>query len=239
MDDCKYFWLDNIRCDTVGIRLQKPVTFTNTSPKMESISVPGRNGTLYYYDGSYKNVTGEASCFLLEKTGVSMALSAVARWTMMEPGYHRLETTEEPDTYRMALVSKGPETEIRMRVLAPFTLTFDCMPQKFLKSGETPVAISESGTVINNEWFPASPIITVMGSGSGTLSINDISMTLRDNFSGPLTYDADTENAYYGLSNKNGEIRAPERLILPHGECAITWDGGVESVSITPRWWTL
>lgn len=237
MDD--YFWIDGIRSDLVGIRLQRPVTFSGTTPKISSVPVPGRNGDLHYNDGAYNNVEGEASCFALQERYIDTALNAISKWSLMEPGYHRLETSEEPNIYRMAEVISGPETEIRMKVLAPFTLKFDCMPQKFIKRGEKEISIARSGTIIRNEWFPALPVIKITGGGVGTLSINGLTMQFRESFSGPVIYDADTENAYWERENKNKEIYAPDRLILPSGNCEITWSGGVESVTITPRWWTL
>ena len=219
-----FFWLDNQRCDAFGIRLQGPITFSQPTPKMETVTVPGRNGDLHYYEGAYNNVTGEARCFALEKDYVGKALSSIARYT--------------PDIFRMATVTAGPNTEIRMRILAPFDLTFDCMPQKFLLEGEQEME-AEKGLVLLNEWFPALPLISITGSGEGILNINDKHLSTLEGFTGTLIYDADTQNAYYGSSNKNSVISAPEALVLPHGECEITWSGGIESVTITPRWWTL
>lgn len=235
----EYFWLDGVRCDTVGIRLQGPVTFEAPTPKMESVPVPGKNGDLHYYEGAYNNIQGESRCFALEKSYVDKALNAIARYSLLEPGYHRLETTEEPDIYRMAAISSGNETEIRMRHLAPFTITFDCMPQKFFKDGERELKIPKSGYVIYNNGFPARPIITIRGSGKGEIAINGTVLSLLDTFTGAVVYDSETENAYYGSENKNKQIKAPEALILPNGKCEIRWSGGVESVSIIPRWWTL
>lgn len=233
----EYFWLDGVRCDTVGIHLQGPVTFSAPRPKMESVPVPGRNGELHYYDGAYSNVTGTARCFALEKQYVDRALSSVEKYTLLNPGYHRLETTEEPDYFRMAAVTSGAETEIRMRHLAPFNLEFNCMPQKFFRSGEIEINI-QNGDEIYNNGFPASPLITVTGSGDGTLFLADRKITFRTNFIGPVIYDAETENAYYDKDNKNDEIQA-QKIIIPNGNCKISWTGGIESVTIIPRWWTL
>ena len=233
-----FFWLDNQRCDAFGIRLQGPITFSQPMPRMETVTVPGRNGDLHYYEGAYNNVTGEARCFALEMEYVGKALSNIARYTLLEPGYHRLETSDEPDIFRMATVTAGPNTEIRMRILAPFDLAFDCMPQKFLLEGEQEIEV-DNGLVLLNEWFPALPLISITGSGEGMLSINDKHLSTLEGFTGTLIYDADTQNAYYGSSNRNGVISAPDALVLPHGECEITWSGGIESVTITPRWWTL
>lgn len=235
----EYFWIDGERCDAVGIRLQRPLTFEGTTPKMETVDVPGRNGQLHYYEGAYTNVKGEASCFSLRKYDVDKALSAVTRYTLMEPGYHRLETTEEPEIYRKATVVTGPGTEIRMRVLAPFELEFDCMPQKFLKSGDREIKLASSGAVLLNEWFPSLPIINVTGAGEGTLTINDAIVTFKSTFSGPVVLDCELQDAYNGAENKNNQISAAKFPVLPHGKCTVTWTGGITGVSIIPRWWTL
>lgn len=237
MDD--YFWYDGVRSDTVGIRLQGPLAFSQATPKMSTVTVPGRNGDLHYWEEAYSNVTGTAKCFALEKKYVDKALGAINRFSLMNPGYHRLETKEEPEYFRMAAVVNGPETEIRMRVLAPFSISFDCMPQKFFKSGETPIKLVKSGSVLFNEGFPSAPKITITGSGAGEIAIDGRTIELKDNFSGELTYDSDTQNAYYMLENRNNQIYAPEQIILPNGRFEVNWSGGVESVIIIPNWWTL
>ena len=233
----EYFWLDGIRCDTVGIRLQGPLAFSSPTPKMSSVTVPGRNGDLHYYEGAYNNVKGTARCFSLEEHYVDKALNAISKFSLMEPGYHRLETTEEPECYRLAAVVSGPGTEIRMRHLAPFELEFDCMPQKFFHSGEKEVLL-KNGETIYNKGFPSSPLITVVGNGEGTLTVGDGKITFKSNFTGPIIYDAETENAYYENSNKNSEIQAT-RIFIPHGESKVSWTGGIKSVYIVPGWWTL
>lgn len=234
-----YFCIDGIRCDEVGLRLQKPIEFSQAKPKITTVSVPGRNGDLHYFEGAYSNITGSVNCFALEPGNVDRALNAISKWTLMTPGYHRLETSDEPEIYRMACVIAGAGTEIRMRTLAPFSLTFDCMPQKFFKSGEKEIVITKSGAVLFNDGFPANPQITVNGKGKGMLAINDMSVTFNGDFAGPIILDSDTQNAYYGRNNKNEEITASEFPILLNGKNTIAWSGGVESVSIIPRWWTL
>lgn len=233
-----WFWLDGRRSDMYGIHLQGPITFSQTSPKVEPLSVPGRNGTLHYFDGSYENVTGKASCFVLGKNMVPQALSAIAKWTMLEPGCHRLETTDEIEYFRLASVVSGPETEIRIKTIAPFSIEFDCGPQKFLKSGERPLRVA-SGMKMINHWFPSLPLISVSGAGEGTLTIGKYTIQFLDTFSGPLTFDCESQNAFTGTDNKNGEIKTEAMVRLESGENEIQFSGGVESVTITPRWWTL
>lgn len=232
------FWLDGERSDNFGLRLQEPIKFGASKPKYDTASVPGRNGTLYRFDGSYENITGTARCFALQKDTVQNALYAVSKWCMFQPGYHRLETEEEPEIYRMAVVLSGAETEIRMRALAPFALSFDCKPQRYLKSGELPVTLTQSGTVLYNPGMEALPLIKVYGTGTATLTAGGRTVQIKS-LDGLLTLDSDTQNAYKGTLNKNSTISAPEFPVLPPGESAVAWTGGIQGVEIVPRWWML
>lgn len=232
------FWIDSVRSDNIGIRLQEPLSFAETSANVETYKIPGRNGALHTWDGSYANIKGKARCFAIEKHDVERALWAVNKWAFLEPGYHRLETTEEPDIYRMAFVKSGPETEIRMRTLSPFTITFDCMPQRFLKSGERRIRLN-SGSVLKNEWFNALPVFEISGTGAGKLTIGDVSIDMLDTFSGDLIFDCETHNAYFGDENLNSHVYAPDTVSIPNGKTEITWSGGIKSVNVIPRWWML
>jgi phage-related protein len=82
------------------------------------------------------------------------------------------------------------------------------------------------------------PLITVYGAGAGTLTAGGRTVQLKS-LDGWLTLDCDLQNAYKGTQNKNNTIFAPEFPVLPPGESAVTWTGGVTRVEIIPRWWTL
>lgn len=233
------FWLDGVCCADVGIRLQGPVTFGGASPNGEELQIPGRNGVLHIYDGSYSNVTGTARCFALARGSVAAALAAAARWALQEPGYHRLEVSEEPELFRLAAVTSGPETEIRMRTLAPFEIQFTCKPQRFLRSGARSILLPASGAVLHNPGMAALPAVTVTGGGTGWLDVGGTRVEFLESFAGPVLLDCDTQNACWQGANKNAEIRAPAFPQLPPGDCKITWGGGVQGVAVVPNWWTL
>lgn len=235
----EFFWIDGVRCDEFGVRLQAPIEFSQPVPKITTESVPGRNGDLHYFENAFENITGDAKCFSMSFAHVEKALNAVMKWTLMEPGYHRLETTEEPEIYRMACVVEGPGTEIRMKSVAPFNISFDCMPQKFFKSGEKGLTFTSSGGILFNDGFEAKPLITVYGSGTGKLKVGNTIVDLNNTFSGPIILDCDLQDAYYGYINKNSEIMATTFPAIPPGKSTVEWSGGVESVTIIPRWWTL
>ena len=231
-----YFVYDGVDSRDLGIRLQAPITIDGTSPNVETVVVAGRNGDLHQWDGSYSNRGATAKCYILADQ-VGAYLRQMQIWSLLEPGYHRLKTPEEPDCYMMAMVSSGGETDIRKNVLAPFELKFDCMPQKFLKSGEIPITLTAKGTVYN-DYFPALPLVTVYGSGAGTLTIGGTTVTLKS-INQWITLDCETSEAYKNADNKNATITAAKYPVIEHGSNTVAWTGGVTKVEIIPRWWTL
>lgn len=242
-----YFWIDSTRNDEYGVRLQGPVVFGQPEPNIKTQSVPGRNGDLHFFDGSYNNVKGKVSCFVLSGDGAADAVRNFARACLMDPGYHRLETSEEPGYYRLARVSKGPKTEIRQGVLAPFDLEFDCKPQAFLAGGESEMQVPASGSTIYNDYFASTPLIRVsmagesgtVGGKEGAITVNGTSLTLKN--ASMIYLDCEVSNAYSLLGNPvNHLVKAESGYpMLQHGENIVSWSGDIDAVYITPRWWTL
>lgn len=231
------FYLDGVDAASAGIHLQKPVVFSKAIPNIESKTIPGRNGALIFDTGSYKNRSGSASCFCLQDD-VESAISSAGRFLMGGKGYRRLETSDDPNHYWMARVENSPQIEMRLRVLAPFEIEFDCKPQRFLKSGENKTSFTASGSISNQYGQTALPLITLYGSGAGTLTIGSCIVEVK-NLDRVLYLDSDTQNAYNDDGNQNMNINAPYFPTLPDGETRIAFSGGINRVEIVPRWWEL
>lgn len=231
------FYLDGIDAQSAGIYLQKPIVFSEAVPNIESKTIPGRNGDLIFDTGSYKNRSGSASCFCLQED-VETAVSSAGRFLMRKKGYRRLETSDDPNHYWMARVENSPQMEMRIRVLAPFDISFDCKPQRFLKSGENAVVFTASGSLSNQYGQVALPLITLYGQGAGTLTIGSCVVEVIG-LDEVLYLDSDTQNAYNNNGNQNMNINAPTFPTLPDGETQIAFSGGIERIEIVPRWWEL
>lgn len=231
-----YFVFGGVSSRDAGITLRRPVTVSGATPRVETVSVPGRSGDLHFYDGSYENRELRAECFVLQHQA-EKAMTAIVRWLLMAPDYQRLELASEPEHFRMARIVRGPDRELRAGLLAPFALSFDCKPQRFLKSGEQIITLEAPGTLYNTG-FPALPRITVYGSGEGKLSVGDTVVMLK-NIDGHVILDAEVQDAYKGNANRNSTISAPAFPVLQTGENCVSWSGGITHVNILPRWWTL
>lgn len=206
-----------------------------TPQKMVSMySVVGRNGDLAVSQGRYSNITIPFNCFI--NKNFKENYSALVNLLHSIDGYARLETTHEPDVYRMGLFSDEIDPNPwQFNRQGTFTLNFNCKPQKWLKSGENAISVTNTLTVFNPTEMTAKPLLKVKG--TGTITINDSQLVLNTNTS--TTYiDCEIQDAYEGTINRNPNLTIlngfPE---LKKGENKITVSGC--TVDLIPRWWKL
>lgn len=231
------FYLDGVDAFSVGIHLQKPVSFSEAVPISDVQTIPGRNGDLIFETGSYENRSGSASCFCLQED-VEKAVSSAGRFLMGKNGYRRLETSDDPDHYWMARVENSPQIAMRLSTLAPFEIGFDCKPQRFLKSGENSISFDGNGTIENVYGQNSMPLITVYGDGDGVLTIGNYTVSI-ESMDGVLYLDSETQNAYNNDGNQNAKINAPVFPIIEPGNNVVSFQGGITSIEIIPRWWEI
>lgn len=135
-------------------------TFSAPTRSVEVVSVPGRNGDLIIDNGKWNNITVTYPAFIPSgfEANIDAFRTAISRLT----GYQKLEDTYHPDEYRMAALVGGinPTKIGAFLKNGEFTISFNCKPQRFLKSGDEPIQIIpprlSNGTMKTN-YFPASP----------------------------------------------------------------------------------
>ena len=152
-------------------------------------------------------------------------------------GYQRLETSKEPDVYRMAQFTSAvePQTGSFLKY-GNFELVFNCMPQVFLKEGELELSITDGKKLKNPTNKTANPLFIV--EGTGTITIGNYGFSLNQN-TGETYIDCEIQDAYEGSINRNGNLvllNGFPRLEKGYNTINIS---GFTSVKIVPRWWRL
>lgn len=125
--------------------------------------IPGMNGDIIRPEDRYENIELRFDC-LIRSNFKENFNGLIDYLTSFSGGYQRLETTAEPDTYRQAAFHSAIEPTAGQYLRSGrFTLVFDCMPQRWLKSGERPIHMAEAfvGHAINPTLKPARPLIRV------------------------------------------------------------------------------
>lgn len=219
------------------IRVAHPPGYAYPERDYTITHIPGRNGDIIQDNGCYKNVerTYEVS-FDAPSEDFAMYANAVSSWLHSTTGYARLEDSYEPEYYRMAVYKESNIFENLYNQAGTATIVFECKPQRFLKTGETPVTVISGRFLINPTGFDAYPLIQVIGT-SGVLTVNGNQITLSS-IDGYTMLDCELQDAYKETANKNSTVSGTFPVLKP-GSNAISWTGDISSVIITPRWWTI
>lgn len=209
--------------------------FDKPSRDVENISVVGRNGDLIISNKRFNNIDITIPCFI--KHNFIENYSALMDYLTYLEGYQKLETTEEPNTYRLAQFkdSTEPKTGAFMKY-GSFDLVFNCKPQIFLNEGDQDLLISSGNTLLNPTLKEAKPLIKVRGTGS--ITINDRTLALNQN-TGQTFIDCDIQDAYQGTINRNSNLTVTSEFpVLKVGQNVVAYSGFSE-VIIVPRWWKI
>lgn len=220
-----------------GIYISGTDTYKGAERVVNYRDVPGRNGSLVQDEGRYKNIPIPYKAFV--RRNFPQYSEAARQWLLAPQGYQRLEDDYHLDEYRMAVFA-GPVDFVGrfLNLSGEVTLNFNCMPQRWLKSGEKAISIT-SGKTLYNAWQPSEPLIQVVG--NGTLHVGKYVVTVKG-IPGPepVSIDSAVSDAWQGTINRNEnvELENHQYPILEPGEVTINYTG-FSSVSITPRWWRL
>lgn len=160
----------------------------------------------------------------------------------------KLTDTYDTTHYRMARAAGELDFEPVRADAANVEIVFDCMPQRWLNSGETETALSGSTTLSNPTDFPARPLVSIddvasgllvefAASGSGTV----MTFTAATSYSGVVMIDCETQDIYdtNGVNKNDLFTLSGEFPVLEPGTNTVTITGTYTSAEIKPRWWEL
>ena len=180
---------------------------------VDTVEIPGRTGNLTVDKGRWKNIEVEYSVVLLGDG--EFKVDELRAFLLSLSGYVRIESTFEPEFYRMGRLV-GTPTPKAYKEAATLTLAFDCMPQKFLKSGEEAIPITDGMVLYNPTAYIARPLLTLnadaYGTTYGTITVSnhinavnlsgvDVTLdidtsTITDKYANVLYVDCETKMAY-------------------------------------------
>jgi len=223
------------------IQVEHPPEYDTPERNYSVQSIPGRNGDLIQDNGSYKNVNRSYQIAIgsIEKEHPVMA-NDVSNWLHSGFGYSRLEDSYEPEYYRLAMYSESGNISNILNHAGRTTINFNCKPQRFLKSGDKTIIINKSGNLINPTNFTTLPIIVIKGTGVGSLQIGKYLVNILTITDG-MTLNSEIQDIYHETTNLNSVIVLSDDEFpkLEAGTSYISFSGGITSIEIIPKWWTL
>lgn len=163
----KAFTFDGTSSRNYGVYITGEAVFNAPQRDVQMVDIPGRNGAYALDKGNFNNITVKypASIVADNATDFAEAVSDLRNFLCSKTGYCRLEDEYNPDEYRMAIYKSGLEVSHDMLTAGEFDITFECKPQRWLKSGETAVTLVSGNDITNPTLFDAHPQLQVYGYG--------------------------------------------------------------------------
>ena len=251
----KKLYVDGVDLSTFGLYISGQGTFGSGARGYTYYNVPGRDGAVLGVNSRLENVSVTYPGFIYANFAQNMR--DLRSFLLSRSGYVRIEDDYDSAHFRMGVFEEPISPDVTQKNDAGrFDLTFNCMPHRWLKSGEIPVTKTDAGIsalkLTNPTRFNAKPLIVVTGAYG--FSVRDPSYTYQllvdvDNTGGDITgytIDCETMQVYDGntnLSSKIGFRSGPDGygadapILLP-GEMWIKSEGYPgATITVTPRWW--
>lgn len=232
---------NGLSSEDYGIKVWQPPSYTIPERDYEIVHVPGRDGDIVLDKGSYKNTVRSYVVSFGEpdkENFVSLA-NGLSEWLHSCSGYARLEDSYEPEYYRLALYYETIDIVNAYNKAGQVTIKFNCKPQRFLKIGDNVIGFTSNGYLTNPTFFDSRPIIKIYCNGDGSVQIGEYVIVLKD-IDEYIVIDSELMDAYKGTVNCNSKIELNgnfPRLIK--GRNDISFSGGITSVEVRPKWWTI
>lgn len=172
---------DGVNSLDYGIYITGEGVYNAPTRDVEMITIAGRNGEYALDKGRFNNIsiTYNAGTFGQDQTDFAEKISDFRNAILSRVGYKRLEDDYHPDEYRMAVYMNGLEVDpVHYSEAGEFELTFDCKPQRFLKSGETKQTVTSGQELTNPTLFESHPLLEVRGYGA--INMGDESVVIHN-----------------------------------------------------------
>ena len=217
------------------------------------VSCPGSDGDLIIDNGSFKNVSIDFEAYILPESpqfkAVKKSLDSLCMeikdWLIDEEyfGYKKLMSSRQPGYYRYGKIDTKLDIEDIFRKIGSCTLTFDCKPYIYNEAGDIKLYLTQNKEyeLLNPEKYKSKPVITLIGNGNATVTINDIDYEITS-VSDKLVIDCERKIVY----NADG-VPETGKLKLINNEFPVfvkgtnfvkftTLDSGIKEVVIEPKW---
>lgn len=218
--------------DDLGLSIEKRPNIPLPQKRAERFSIPGRNGSLTYEEGTYEDIQIDVLFGFLNNDFFDK-LRIVKEWILNKKEYE-LTLTFSDDTdnfYKVKTVYVG-NIERELKRIGKFTIQFLCDPFLYSYEGKNPIEIL-GPTILHNDGYQSNPYLKIYGNGTINLTINS-NLIILNNVMDFVEIDTESMNCFKGniLMNNNMIGEFP---VLKSGENTISFTGTAK-IEITPNW---
>jgi len=236
---------NGISSTDLGLIIQTIPSYDFPEKDLEYVHVNGRNGDIIQNNKSFNNITRTYYIAKVYRRGETFIESAnkIAEWLHSSDTYCKLEDSYEPDYYRMAIFKDEGRLQDYYEQATTLEISFDCKPQKWLKTGDESKLIGNGLTLTNPTNFDAYPTIEmdVIQDVTYQINIGSYSITIdKIPSSTHIIIDCENMECYSLTENYNKYISLSNNeipVLKKKSDTLITSTNN--TAYIKPRWWTI
>lgn len=239
-------WFNGTSSRDHGLIVEAYPASVHAPKRGEAYQIAGRNGTFYSEDGTYDNYTQPYQVAIWEgqRRRADLRCAEIAAWLTNPGGFCRLEDSFEPEVYRLARFAGPLNIEQIMGRMGRTRLEFECLPERWLLSGEQAHNIKATPSIFNPTEKTARPLLKISGTGAATIAINGVDYIGISGGTSGFSVAIDCEART--INNENGGslfaaffTTYHEFPSLPPGLSTFTVGSNISAFECVPRWWTV
>ncbi len=228
-----WFKFNDILSSDIGL-IVKSVGFpTKPKPIFQNIEVPGRNGNLTQFDGTYESYEKKV-LFLCKLTKIPYLFE----WLR---GSGTLIVSNEEEYYYEATIKESIETNYYGSQYVEVEVPFEVQPFKFLQNGKEESILQSPQTQIilkNPTNFDSNPILIIEGVSSDlTITINKQILKIKG-ATGTIEINSHLKLMMKKMENASQNVEG-DFPILIKGDNVIKINGNYQKMKIQPNWRSL
>lgn len=228
----KFDFLGRNSFDDFGIYVEEKPPIPLPQKNVNSIEVPGRNGSLTEDDGTYKDIIIAVKCFFIDNDDLPSKIDSVKTW--LAGGEGDLVFSNQSGKKYIGRVIDQIDIAQEYEILGEFQINFKCKPFKYAVNNPVITLANTPSTIFNPGTFKSEPVIKIYGTGSITLTINGVDLVLS-NVIDYVTIDSILMDCYKDTALENNNMLGDFPVLNP-GINTISWTGTVIKIEITPNW---
>lgn len=219
--------------------IASPPKYIRPKRKMTAVQIPGSNREAIQMEDAFEPYDQPYVLFFGDGTenNIQETLDEICR-NLYQKGWQVLMDDYDTDHFRLAYFKGDFKVENRFTRAGKFEIEFRCRPERFLLSGNIEVPVSSGDILLNPTAYEAKPLIHITGTGDGTLTVAGTTMEFED-ISDYLNIDCDKMDVFRLPSENRNSLMTGDFPRLASGENIISYTGGIETVTITPRFWII
>lgn len=237
-----YITFNNVSSKDYGVYLSGQGVFKAPQKEIEFLPIPGRNGDLLRLNDRWQNIEVTYPAFIY--ANFDQNVQNFRNFLNSVNGYAKLYDSYHPYEYRLAAYAAEFDPDVLPNNQAGrFDIVFNCKPQRFLTSGDTPFTYSSTTfTMFNAQRFASLPKMEITcpsGSDECTIVLRDQIITIK-NPGTKIIIDSEMQDCYWGTANLNDKVSFSDYKfpVLIPGNNTFTIDEGM-TVVVTPKWWRI